>query len=282
MLQQATLEWLLLPAVEPVPPAAPKLAPEKSGGGLQLVGPLDDGVTGEGVLDERWGLPGLAPAPSGIQHDLGWQLVHGRQGPVKRCGLVEVGAGIDPIPLQGHVVGPEVTELKHPGLDAKSLGLLDRNSVGNDEVPVHENVADAAFLQQLPQERPPGLHRFTEGNAELLREAEFVQREQHLRHRDSAALQVAAETSKKQADRPHQQQDRSLDAHLHQCRRPPLSQIAVQHWKDPGTPQRRRSRPQWRNRACTRLRRAGGAARQATSSSIACSGVMNQPLWRLT
>ena len=244
--------------------------------------PFDDRVTGEGVLNEGGGLPGFAPAPAGVQHDVWRQLIHRRQVAVKLRGLVEVGAGIDPVPLQGHVIGPQVAQLEHPGLDAQGLGLFNGNPVGNDEIPVHEDVADAALLQQLTQKRSPGVHRLPERHTHVRGEAEFPQREAHLGDRDPATLQVAAEAGEEQADGAHQQQDRSLDAHLHQCRRPSPAQIAVQHWDDPGTPQRRRRRPQWRNRACTRVRRAGGAARQATSSSIACSGVMNQPLWRLT
>ena len=236
MLQQPTLQRPLLPAVQPVAPAAPHLTPEEAGGGLQFVLTFDDRVIGEGVLNERGGLPGLAPTPARIQHDRGRQLIHRGQGSVELRRLVEVGAGIDPIPLEGDVIRTQVTQLEHPGLDPERLGLLDRNPVGNDEIPVHEDVADATLLQQLAQERPPLLHRLLERHTDVGGEAEFPQREAHLGDRNAASLQVTAEASEEQPDGPHQQQDRSFNAHLHQCRRPSPAQIAVQHCIDPGTP----------------------------------------------
>jgi len=251
MLQQPLLHRLFLPAVQPVTPAAPHLTPQESRRRLQLVLPLNDRVAGEGVLNEGGRLPGLAPAPAGVENDVLRQLIRRRQLPVERRRTVEVGAGIDPVPFQGHVVRPQITQLEHPGLHSELAGLLNGDAVGNDEIPVHEDVADATLLDQLAQKRPPTLHIPVVRNANLPREAEFTQGEGHLGDRDPAAPQIAAEPGEEQTDRAHQQQDRALDAHLHQRRRPSSAQTlsTTKCWPNPDMAQRRRSRPQWRNRA---------------------------------
>ena len=198
--------------------------------------PLDDRVTGEGVLDEGGSLPDLAPTPAGIQNDATGQSVRRRQIPVEAHRTVEVGASIDAIPFQGHIVGAQVAEFEHPGFHTQGAGLLDGDPVGNDEIPVHEDVADAAFLQQLAQERSPALHVAVVRHPHLGGKAEFPQRKRHLGDRNAAAPQVVAEAGEEQTNRTHQQQHRAVNAHLHQGWSPSPAQIPGQHSKNPGTP----------------------------------------------
>ena len=107
---------------------------------------LNDWVSGKRVLDKRWGLPGLSPSPTRIQHDVLRESIHSRKLPIERRRLIEIGAGVDPIALEGDVVRPQITQLKHPGLNAQIAGFFDGDAVGNDEIPVHKDVANATVL----------------------------------------------------------------------------------------------------------------------------------------
>ena len=174
----------------------------------------------------------LRQTPAGIQHDAAGQSVRRRQIPVKAHRTVEVGAGIDAIPFQGHVVGAQVAEFEHPGLHTQGAGLLDGDPVGNDEIAIHKDVADAPFLQQLAQERTPALHVAVVRHPHLGGKAEFPQRKHHLGDRNATALQVATEASEEQTDRTDQQQHRAVNAHLHQGWSPSPAQIPGQQRKE--------------------------------------------------
>ena len=225
--KQPLLHRLFLPAVKPVAPASTHLTPEKPGRGLKFVLTLDDRVAGEGVLNERRGLPGFAPAPTGIKNDVLGQLVAGGQLPIKNRWLVEIGTSIDPIPLESHIVWAQITQLKHPGLNPKVACFFNGDSVGNDEIAIHKNVANAPFLNQPTKEGTPAVHPLAVRHTNIGREAEFPQGERHLGHRDATALQVAAETSKEQTDGAHQQQHRPVDSHLYESWRPSPAQTAT-------------------------------------------------------
>ena len=167
------------------------------------------------MLDEGGRLPDLAPTPTGIQATAG-QTVHCGQGLIKLHGLVEIGPGINPISLQTHVIGSDITQFKHPGLDPQTLGLLDGDAVGNDEISIHEDMPDSPIEQELAQKRPPCLHVPGERDLHLPRETELLQGKGHLGDRDPATAQIATEPGKEQADGSHQQQHRAVDPHLHQ------------------------------------------------------------------
>ena len=57
--------------------------------------------------------------------------------------------------------------------DAERLCFFNRDSVGNDEIPVHKNVADAAVLEQMSDKRTPRLHIAAERHRHLRRETKF-------------------------------------------------------------------------------------------------------------
>ena len=97
--------------------------------------------------------------------------------PIKSRWLVEIGAGIDPIPLKSHVVGAQITQLKHPGLNPKVASFFNGESVGNDEIAIHEDMANAPFLNQLTQEGTPAVHPLAVRHTNIGREAEFPQGE---------------------------------------------------------------------------------------------------------
>ena len=75
--------------------------------------------------------------------------------------------------------------------------------MGNDEIPVHKDVADAALLEQSSDKRTPRLHITAERHGHLRREAKFPQRERHFGDRDATAPQVVVKPRKKQANRTH-------------------------------------------------------------------------------
>ena len=99
--------------------------------------------------------------------------------------------------------------------------------MGNDEIAIHEDVANAPFLNQLTQEGTPAVHPLAVRHTNIGREAEFPQGEGHLGHRDATALQVAAETSEEQTDGAHQQENRTVDSHLYKSWRPSPAQTAT-------------------------------------------------------
>ena len=109
--------------IEVLAEQASHLGQQVGGLGLQLVGAADDAIGGEGVLDEGGRLPGFMPTHSGIEDGMG-DLLDRRQRLIELDRAIEIGAGIDPLELQTHVIGAHIAQFKHPGFDGVGQGIL--------------------------------------------------------------------------------------------------------------------------------------------------------------
>ena len=105
MFQQSPLHISLGPAIQPIAPATPHLAPQKTRRGLQFVLPFDDWVMGKSMLNKRGCFPSLAPTRPRIQDDVLGQLIDRSEVLIKSNRLVQIGSSIHSITLQRDVVG---------------------------------------------------------------------------------------------------------------------------------------------------------------------------------
>ena len=179
------------------------------------MGSLHNPVTGESVLHKGGSLPELAPAHTTLparlrNHLLRWQTL------IKLCWSVEGTTGIDAIPLQGHVIGAQVTQLEHIAINGMALlaqlrTQIQSNPMGNRRIIDHKNVADAELLDLRSEEGTKISHRPAVGEALVGREAKLVEREADLVNLNPLGLQMSGHPRKEGADVAHEQQHRPVN-----------------------------------------------------------------------
>ena len=156
-------------------------------------------------------------------------LLHRRQIAIKLNRAIEIGAGVDPLQLQTHVIWAHIAQLKHPGFNGVEqclLGIqlthqLNRQAMGIDEIAIHEQVTNAPLHNQGAQKGLELRHGAAIGNPLISREAKFMERKTQLGDIGAPRLKMVGEPREECTKRPHQHQHRALYHHFSHARLPP-------------------------------------------------------------
>ena len=108
---------------------------------------------------------------------------------------------------------------------------LNRQTMGIDEVAIHEQVANAPLQNQGAQKGLEVLHGAAIGNPLMSREAKFMEGKAQLGDAGPPGLQMVGEPREERTKGPHQHQHRALNRHFSHARLPPRGQVTLKPWR---------------------------------------------------